>query len=348
MRTSWLIALAAIGVASNARAEAFIAGPDASEAAESSTLTIGTPSQRATIKHAKLAMLVKRTRVLATLTLDVDGAGKDIVDVAIPLKLPAGSRATGMTVTIDGVRTVAHAMNTTDALTLYNDTVGRAVDPALLELDGSGWYRLRVFPIAKGKVGRVDISVEFPRPEVFTIEPVGHVIEKLVVDVAGQDQVLSTTAVKLRTPKRISVPAGAAEETPKHRRTAVDLMTSLVAGRPGQINGVPTVRGDGFHAYSHGSLDKQMIRTRIQYAMPRLTHCYERELLRNPKLVGDSTLSFSIQPSGMVSNVSIVGTLEDDAVRTCLHDVVASLEFPKTDATGAITVNYPLTFKLAN
>jgi hypothetical protein len=351
MRASWLTTLAVVAAASNAGAEAFIAGTDASEEAHVSTIKIGAPSERAKVDRASVSLWVKRERVLATLSFDVSGHGTQMHDVKLRLELPKHSKATAMAVTIDGIRTQAHAMNAIQASDLYKETVARYTDPALLEIDGDGFYRLSVYPITKGAVGTVDITVEFPRPDVLEIEPSGHVIGKLVLDVAVEGRGRTTTTTpKLAKLQRVAIPLPVAGvvETPT-KRPHVDIMTSLVAGRPAQVTGAPVVtvgRPSGHHR-PYGDLDKQMIRRHIKLAMPRLTYCYERELLRDAKLVGSSILSFSVLGSGKVTEIVIEGSLQDPAVRTCLAEVVASFEFPKTDHPGIVRINYPLSFCLA-
>lgn len=92
-----------------------------------------------------------------------------------------------------------------------------------------------------------------------------------------------------------------------------------------------------------GSLDKSMIRRYIHQRENAVRYCYEKELLRRPKLEGTINLNFWLGEDGVVFEATPSGF--DDVVGACVADVVKSIEFPKAIGGGKTQINYPFTFK---
>jgi hypothetical protein len=93
-----------------------------------------------------------------------------------------------------------------------------------------------------------------------------------------------------------------------------------------------------------GSLDKQIIRRYLRRSLARIRYCYERELLRSPRLAGKVVLDFTIAATGTVSGAKARG-LGSRQVERCIEEVIAGLQFPKSNGGGIVLVKYPITLK---
>ncbi|HUQ05121.1 MAG TPA: AgmX/PglI C-terminal domain-containing protein [Kofleriaceae bacterium] len=92
-----------------------------------------------------------------------------------------------------------------------------------------------------------------------------------------------------------------------------------------------------------GDLDKAIIRRYIKRNIPKITYCYEKQLLVKPKLEGTVTAQFFISPSGAVASSNASGV--DVEVASCVAAVIKSIEFPKPKGGGGVQVNYPFNFR---
>jgi hypothetical protein len=91
-----------------------------------------------------------------------------------------------------------------------------------------------------------------------------------------------------------------------------------------------------------GNLDKAIIRRYLKRNIQKLTYCYEKQLLANPKLEGTVTLELTIEDTGVVSTATAKGV--DTNVETCIADVAKGIEFPKPKS-GSVKSTWPLKFK---
>jgi hypothetical protein len=77
--------------------------------------------------------------------------------------------------------------------------------------------------------------------------------------------------------------------------------------------------------------------------------CYHSLLERRPDAAGKVELAYAIAGTGTISDVvvSLGGTLEDPAHRTCVEHVMASVRYPvwSTDPAAKTTVRYPITLE---
>lgn len=96
---------------------------------------------------------------------------------------------------------------------------------------------------------------------------------------------------------------------------------------------------------SSGSLDKSIISRVVRRSLPRLRHCYETQLRRNPNLDGTVVARFAIDGQGAVINASAQGI--NATMETCVVGVLKTLRFPKPPSGGLVVVSYPLVFKPA-
>lgn len=113
-------------------------------------------------------------------------------------------------------------------------------------------------------------------------------------------------------------------------------MKRHVAAVPRPTIGQPTGTGD---------LDKGIIRRYIKRNVDKIAYCYEKQLLANPGMEGTVTISFFISPSGSVT--SATGGGFNATVANCVADVIHTIEFPRPQGGGGVTVNYPFTFHAA-
>jgi hypothetical protein len=91
------------------------------------------------------------------------------------------------------------------------------------------------------------------------------------------------------------------------------------------------------------SLDKEVIRRPIRREISKITRCYDKQLLANPKLgEGRINVDFSIATSGKVIDATATGF--DTAVAECVAAVIRTLQFPKSNS-GTIRVSYPFDFR---
>ncbi len=122
------------------------------------------------------------------------------------------------------------------------------------------------------------------------------------------------------------------------------------AGLSGHTPAVPTVML--CHATSprvklcwldQGDLDKAIIRRYIKRNIPKISYCYEKQLLAKPNLAGTVTSQFFVAPNGRVISSHSSGL--DSEVANCVSDVIAGIEFPKSVHGSLTKVNYPFAFR---
>jgi Ca-activated chloride channel family protein len=95
-----------------------------------------------------------------------------------------------------------------------------------------------------------------------------------------------------------------------------------------------------------GDLDRSVIRRYIKRHIAKITYCYEKELLRTPKLSGTVATRFTIAGTGRVIDVSATG-LGNKEVETCIAGVIKTIEFPNVPGAGLVQINYPFTLRPA-
>ena len=100
------------------------------------------------------------------------------------------------------------------------------------------------------------------------------------------------------------------------------------------------------NASATGDLDKNIIRRYIRRKLPRIRHCYEKQLLVKPSLSGTVVTQFQISPAGMVQGATAKG-IGDGEVEGCVAEAIKSIQFPKPKGGGYVNVRYPFTFQPA-
>jgi hypothetical protein len=109
------------------------------------------------------------------------------------------------------------------------------------------------------------------------------------------------------------------------------------AAAPTPRLGSPTVRGD---------LDQAIIRRYIRRNLPKITYCYEKELLaKRPNLGGTLQTQFQIGGDGKVKEATAKGV--DPDVASCVAGVIKTIEFPAPKGGGSVQVSYPFELRPA-
>ena len=82
--------------------------------------------------------------------------------------------------------------------------------------------------------------------------------------------------------------------------------------------------------------------------LPRIKFCYQKELVKNPKLFGKITIRFIIGKDGRVSMAKVQSsTMHNKIVENCVVRVFYQMAFPKPRGGGIVIVTYPFIFKAA-
>jgi TonB family protein len=97
-------------------------------------------------------------------------------------------------------------------------------------------------------------------------------------------------------------------------------------------------------ATATGELDANIIRRYIRQRLPRIRHCYERELLVKDGLRGTIVTQFQISPNGSVLSISATG-MGDKNVEDCVAEAIRTIQFPAPKGGGLVNVRYPFTFQ---
>jgi TonB family protein len=102
-------------------------------------------------------------------------------------------------------------------------------------------------------------------------------------------------------------------------------------------------------AVSTGSLDKEIIRPIVRRYFNQVRYCYERELIRQPKLAGRVVVRFVISATGnVVAAKTTKNTLGSASVGACVTGVIRRARFPQPKGGGVVIVTYPFIFASAS
>lgn len=97
-----------------------------------------------------------------------------------------------------------------------------------------------------------------------------------------------------------------------------------------------------------GALDSRIIRKVLNQNKRALKTCYEREILKNPRLQGTVEYRWVIDGEGRVESVEPGSTTMEgpgaDAVGACLAEVIQDMRYPAPKDGEKVTVVYPLVF----
>ncbi len=93
-----------------------------------------------------------------------------------------------------------------------------------------------------------------------------------------------------------------------------------------------------------GQLDRELIAKVINEHMGEIRGCYERALLKEAGLAGKLVLEWTIEPTGIVSDIRVKNvTLRGPEVPNCIIGSLRGWAFPKPKG-GKVVVSYPFLF----
>lgn len=90
----------------------------------------------------------------------------------------------------------------------------------------------------------------------------------------------------------------------------------------------------------HGDLDRTLVQRTIRAHTPELQRCYQ-QYLEHGSDSGRINARFTVVADGSVGEAEVTGF--DDALASCVCEVVATMTFPPV-AGATITIHYPFTF----
>ena len=98
-----------------------------------------------------------------------------------------------------------------------------------------------------------------------------------------------------------------------------------------------------------GTLPKEVIRRVIRQRNKNFRYCYEKELIRDPKISGKVMVKFTIAKTGGVSKASVQSTtLKNKPLESCLIKTIKAMKFPKPSGGGIVIISYPFIFRSSN
>jgi len=99
-----------------------------------------------------------------------------------------------------------------------------------------------------------------------------------------------------------------------------------------------------------GAMDPNLIRKIMREYIPQFRHCYQRELVSQPKVAGVFNVNFQISPRGRGINIRVKSKGKGFSAkgRTCLSRVVKLIKFPKPKGGGLVDVKQPMNFSTLN
>jgi TonB family protein len=97
-----------------------------------------------------------------------------------------------------------------------------------------------------------------------------------------------------------------------------------------------------------GSCERTVIAKVIGRHANEVRYCYETELNKDPNLQGKVGVTFTIDPTGGISDASVnQTTLNNNNVEQCILTRVKRWKFPEPKGGGVCVINYPWVFKAA-
>lgn len=105
------------------------------------------------------------------------------------------------------------------------------------------------------------------------------------------------------------------------------------------------IRNPGGDSIVIGQMDKAVVDAVVRRHLSNIRYCYQRELQRDPELIGKVTVKFVIAGDGSVSNASTKSsTLGNPAVESCINGRFMRMDFPEPKKNGIVIVTYPFLF----
>jgi TonB family protein len=103
---------------------------------------------------------------------------------------------------------------------------------------------------------------------------------------------------------------------------------------------------DTQHTTVSDGLPRDVVAKTIRAHANEIKFCFERELQSHQTLSGKVSITFTIGPSGDVTDASILeSTLDSQTVETCMISRIRRWRFPEPAGGGVVTVNHPWIFR---
>ncbi|TVQ77929.1 MAG: hypothetical protein EA369_08120 [Bradymonadales bacterium] len=94
-----------------------------------------------------------------------------------------------------------------------------------------------------------------------------------------------------------------------------------------------------------GGLDPALVQQIIEERLTQVRRCYESALRNEPGLAGKIETSWTINADGRVSNLKMNSQdLTQASLQQCIHERIASWNFPEPRGGGIVNVKYPFVF----
>lgn len=98
-------------------------------------------------------------------------------------------------------------------------------------------------------------------------------------------------------------------------------------------------------ALVEGWLERDVVLSVVNRALPQIQGCYQAGLRDRPGLAGQMEIKFNIGQGGGVTYVDIArSTLDNPEVEVCVARIFGLLRFPAPRSSGVAVVRYPLVF----
>ncbi len=121
----------------------------------------------------------------------------------------------------------------------------------------------------------------------------------------------------------------------------------LGSGGLGGLSGIGTTKSPPVRTGSPklvGALPPEVVRRIVRSHVGSIRHCYEKQLLKSPKLSGKLAVRFVIAADGSVASANRHTGGVHPAVDSCIVSVFRRMRFPSPSGGGVVVVNYPLIF----
>ena len=91
-----------------------------------------------------------------------------------------------------------------------------------------------------------------------------------------------------------------------------------------------------------GGLDRDVIAAIVRRYLPQIQHCYEQQLVTDPKLKGKVTMAWTIGGNGSVQSAEVAeSSLGNAEAEKCMTQKILGWKFPKPRGGGTVGVKYP-------
>ena len=345
-----------------ARTDAEVATPDPGRAViRIDGFTVDDKRRR--IDRADATIQVRRTEVVVAIALTLRGRDATPRAGELTVAIPPGATATGLELVAGDATGAGQPLAVTDARTIFAHEVQILRDPALLEYVGTAAnetrLRLAVAPLTSAPV-KVTVILRVPRAAASAVAL--HVDAPAALELIAEAGAADRLAIGGRARGRLvdgtyraragagtrpivveyGASAGAlwfTEAVETHQ--PVDPATSLLALLPAERQrwSGPTCTlsvSTPIYRFSRSTRD---VRKVVRAHLPRVAHCYQLAVQRDPTQGGTLQSSWVIHSDGTVDRVTVDGA-GDDGLRACVAGVLAGLTYVPDDG-GDTLVHYP-------